>query len=227
MFARIFVEVIVKRTSPVARLFTFQQWKQRFTLYIIGDVHSGQLEEGGGIVDVLHQLIHFSLFTARQTHEQRCAERFFIHEPFVEPTMFAHIEPLVGGVDNQRIFKQVVLFQVFQYHTDVTVYRMDHAEVIMHVTLVFPLGKLLTGSFLFLEVFDDRIVVLIPRSLLVGVHPVVHGTSGSFQPFAFCADFILLVGHLQVVHLVHIFDDAHLLLGCSQASFILVVEIGR
>lgn len=108
-----------------------------------------------------------TLLATRQTHQQRGAEGFLIHEALVEPAMLAHVEALVGGVDDQRVIQQIVLLQIIEHDTDVPIHGMDHPKVIVHITLVFPLGQLLTRAFLRLEVLDDRIVIGVPSGFLV------------------------------------------------------------
>ena len=107
VFSRIFIEMIVKSFPPVFRMFTFQQRHKRYTLNIGRYLCSRQFEESRCIVNVLN---HFGDVTSavesfRQTHDKRCTHRFFVHETFVKPTVFAHIESLIGSVDYKCVIQ--------------------------------------------------------------------------------------------------------------------------
>ena len=109
---------------------------------------------------------------------------------------------------------------------------MDHAHVVVHVALVFPLGKLLAGKVLLLEFSDDGVVVGVPLSALRGRHAHVVGATPLFERLVGRVDLVLVVGHLErqrddgaVFQDVHILDDAHFLLLGRQAPLIVVVEI--
>ena len=43
------------------------------------------------------------MLATRHIDEQRRAERLFVHEPLVKPTMLAHVETLIGCVDDERV----------------------------------------------------------------------------------------------------------------------------
>ena len=139
--------------------------------------------------------------------------------------MLAHVESLVGGVDDQRVIQQIVLLQIIEHDTDVPIHGMDHPKVIVHITLVFPLSQLLTRAFLRLEVLDDRIVIGVPSGFLVRIHAVIKLTAVLLQIGVGGMDLVLLIGHFQVVYDIHILDDAHLLLRGGDAAGVIVVEV--
>ena len=107
MFRGIFVEMIVEGFPPVFRVFAFQQRNKGYTLNIGRYFCSRQFEEGRRIVDVLYHFgdVSPAVESFRQTHDKRCTHGFFIHETFIKPTVFAHVESLVGSVDNERVIK--------------------------------------------------------------------------------------------------------------------------
>lgn len=179
MLGGILVVMIVKGVTPVLRPLAFQQGKQGLALDVGWDGGSGQFQKSGGVINILHELRDITLLATRQTHQQRGAEGFLIHEALVEPAMLAHVEALVGGVDDQRVIQQIVLLQIIEHDTDVPIHGMDHPKVIVHITLVFPLGQLLTRAFLRLEVLDDRIVIGVPSGFLVRIHAVIKLTADS------------------------------------------------
>ena len=78
-------------------------------------------KKSGGVINILHELRDITLLATRQTHQQRGAEGFLIHEALVEPAMLAHVESLVGGVDDQRVIQQIVLLQIIEHDTDVPI----------------------------------------------------------------------------------------------------------
>ena len=57
------------------------------------------------MVDILDHFGDVAFNTAGKTNQHRCTERFFIHETFVEPAMFTHIESLVGSINDNSIFQ--------------------------------------------------------------------------------------------------------------------------
>ena len=100
---------------------------------------------------------------------------------------------------------------------------MDHAQIIVHVLLVFPFGQCLSCQLLFLKLLDDRIIMFVPGCFLSRSHPVIQATA-AFLKTGRRMDFIFLIRHLQVIDEIHILDNAHLLFGCGNTSFIFVIE---
>ena len=177
------------------------------------------------MVDVLHHRVNVAVPASGEIDEQRRAERLLIHEALVEPSVLAHVEPLVGGVDNHRVVEHVVVLEILDDAPHIAVDGVDHAHVVVHVALVFPLGKLLAGKVLLLEFSDDGVVVGVPLGALRGRHAHVVGATPLFERLVGRVDLVLVVGHLEVVDHVHILDDAHFLLLGRQAPLIVVVEI--
>ena len=103
---------------------------------------------------------------------------------------------------------------------------MDDTNIIVHILLVFPFSQRLAGKFLFLELFDDRVIMLVPGGFLFRSHPVVHITSGFFQS-RIGVDLVFFVCQFQVIHQIHVFNDTHFLLRSGNTAFIFVVESFR
>ena len=95
--------MIIKRVTPIARCFALQQRQQRAALDVARHFNTRQLEKSGSIVDVLHHITVHAMLATRHIDEQRRAERLFVHEPLVKPTMLAHVKPLIGRVDDERV----------------------------------------------------------------------------------------------------------------------------
>ncbi len=66
--------------------------------------------------------------------------------------------------------------------------------------------------------------MFVPHSFLFGVQGVIQIATVAFQP-GIGMYFILLVGHFQVIDQIHVFDNAHLLLGSRNTPLIFVIEV--
>ena len=94
----------------------------------------------------------------------------------------------------------------------------------MHILLIFPFRQGFTRQFILFESGNDRIIVLIPSSLLFRVQSIIHISARFFQS---CRgmDLILLIRHFQVIHQIHILYNTHFLLGCRNSTFIFIIEV--
>ena len=79
--------------------------------------------------------------------DERCVERFFVHKALIKPSVFAHIEALVGGVHHDGVVAKSVLFQIIEQSAHVVVNRTYHGSVVANVVLVFPLHQFLACEF--------------------------------------------------------------------------------
>ena len=140
--------------------------------------------------------------------------------------MLAHIEALVGRIDDECVVEQSFLAQIVDDPAHVAVYRVNHPHVVVHVTLVFPFGQCLARQARLFEPLDDRVVVAVPLRTLRRRHALVVGASHGLQLLV-GVDFVLMVGHFVVVDDIHILHDIHLLLGGGASSLVVVVEVGR
>ena len=215
--------MVIKRLPPIARFLTFQQRKHRFALNVIRDIYPRCFENCWRIVDILHHLLDVSLLTTWEIDHQWSAKRFFIHEPFVKPPMLAHVEPLVAGIYYHCVIEYSMITQIVYDTSYITVNRMNHTQIIVHIPLVFPFCQSMSCQFFIFELLDDRIIIFIPNSALFFVHVLIVGAS-PFLEHRTRVNLILMVGHFQVVDNIHILCDAHLLLLSSQTTFIVIVK---
>ena len=221
MLGGVLVEVVVECIAPLG-LLALEQGEERLTVHLFGHLYTCQFEECGAVVDVLYELCHVALLATGKAHEQGSAERLFVHEALVEPAVLTHVEALVRGVHDHRIVQQALLLEVVEHDTYVAVYRGDHAQVVAHVLLELPFGQFVACEVACLEVLDDGVVVAVPSSLHFGAQTLaIHLASPTFVG---TVELVLAVGHLQVIYDAHILGDAHLLLLCGEASFVVVVE---
>ena len=247
----VFVEMVVDGAAPglSGRSVPCNQVGEvGVALNVVRYRYSGNLEEGGGVVNVLHEGIHLPVVAAGQMGQQRGAEGFLVHEAFVEPAVLAHVEALVGGVDDEGVLPQAGLDEVVQDAADVAVYGADDAQVVLHVAAVFPFGQGPAGEAVGLELFDDGVVVGVPGGFLLRGHAArddgrpaiavlaawpaaslraaVHGPSVVFQA-RIGVYLTLLVGHLQVVDQIHVAVNLHFLGGCGGTAGVVIVEVVR
>ena len=176
-------------------------------MYILRNLYTCKLKECRSIVYVLHHACNVaSDLRTRQTSEQRCSERLFIHPTFVEPSMLAHVEALIRCVDNECIVHEPVLFKIVEYAAHIAVNRCDYTQIVAHILLIFPGIKFLTLKTRFLEFLDYHIVVCIPCQFLLGIHIVVYTTARSLK-VGTAVDGTILIGKFQVVYKIHILGD--------------------
>ena len=142
MFGGILVEVVVEALAPILGVFATEEREKRDALNVGGNGSAGKVEESGGVVNVLH---HFLDVAARfqplgQVHEQRGRKTLLVHEALVEPSVFAHIEALIGGVDDEGVVEQALGFEVVEQATDIVVEGFHHLGIVAHVALEFVFG---------------------------------------------------------------------------------------
>ena len=58
----------------------------------------------------------------RIADDERGMERLLVHESLVEPAVFAHIESLVGCIDDDGVVGEVVLVEIFQQSAHALIY---------------------------------------------------------------------------------------------------------
>jgi hypothetical protein len=105
------------------------------------DGYAGPIQKGRGKIEIQRQGVRHlaSLFGghARVADDQRHAERFFEMRPFAGQAAIAHVEAVVGGVDDDRVVRQSGLVQRLHQAADRGVDPADHAQVGAQVRLVF------------------------------------------------------------------------------------------
>ena len=79
---------------------------------------------------------------------------FFVHESFVKPSVLAHIESLVAGVDHQGVVRQAFFVQIVQYASYVVIQGFYHLGIVAHVALIFPFRQFFSLRLGFIEFLD-------------------------------------------------------------------------
>ena len=103
--AGVFVVVIVVGGAPVVGCVAFEDGDEAGSLHVVGDVGSGDVEKGLGKVEVGYDVAVYAagLDLSGPGDEQGCAVGLVIHEALVEPPVFAKVEALVAGVDEDGV----------------------------------------------------------------------------------------------------------------------------
>ena len=206
-------------------MFAAEQGQERLALYVGRNVGTGDVEERRGVVDVLH---HFPDFTAGleavgQAHDERRGIGLLVHEALVEPSVLAHVEALVGGVDHERGVEQTRLAEIVERAAHVVVEALEHLGVVAHVALVLELGEGFAAEVAPVEVGGERVVEIVVLGAAAAVEAAYHGqiVVGEARLAARCV-------HLRVVHDVHVpvVGYLHLLFGGGLAAGVVVVEGG-
>ena len=106
----------------------------------------------------------------RPAHHHRHAEGLFVHEAFVEPSMLAQIEALVGGVDNYCVLVQSGTFQVVQNLSYTFVHACHNTHIVLQIALVFPLCHFFERTLLRVELIITVAVRIKEAAALVRLH---------------------------------------------------------
>ena len=75
--------------------------------------------------------------------------------------MFAHIEPLVGGVNHEGVVEQSLFFQVIEQATDVVIEGFDHFRIVAHVALELKLRQGAPTEIALFEIETERVVEMV------------------------------------------------------------------
>ena len=139
--------------------------------------------------------------------------------------MLAHVEALIRCVDDDRVLHKSVLLKVVDKTPHLVVHRAYAAQVVAHVSLVFPLRQLPAREVGLDEGFVLGSVGCLPCLLLFGCQarcggaPVAVGLGNVRRT-------ILKLRDLEVVDKLHILLDAHLLvMGRRAALGVVVIEV--
>ena len=136
----------VKRGAPVGRRFAAQQRHERAALHRVRHGQPGEAEEGGREVDVADELRgHMAGLDAGAARDQRRAQARLIREAFVVKAEVAEIPAVVRGVDDDGVLREARLVEVVEHTAHAVVHALHAGEVVLHVTLVFPLREFLAG----------------------------------------------------------------------------------
>ncbi len=111
MLGRIFMEMIVQTVAPFIRMLPFQQREHGNALHVRRHLNAGKIKKRRCIVDILHHLsnVTLGLIPLGKHHDKRRAHGFFIHEPFVKPSVLSHVKALIGSIYNKGIVEQTII----------------------------------------------------------------------------------------------------------------------
>ena len=134
--------MIVGSFTPVGGSFAFilQYGFHGSSLNIRWNFHSGKVKESRSEVHIHTDCVTcaagFNGFGV--TDDERHTLAFLIHEAFIEPTVLAEEESLVGSVDNDCIIQLANLFKIVQKAADIFVYRQYGSQIVAHILLILP-----------------------------------------------------------------------------------------
>ena len=153
--------------------------------------------------------------------------------------MLAHVEALVGGIDDDGVVHQPLLLEVGDEASHLVVDRLDATDVVLDVALVFPPDEVVAFQPLSQHLLVIGLVGGHPGLALLGRHPVDRGVPSAQLPLVLVGVGRLQLVHLQVVDHRHVVVDAHLLRtgrvapgrvvvveGLRHREFHILVEVG-
>ena len=127
--------------------------------------------------------------------------------------MFAKVEPLVGGVDDDGVVGEAAGFEFVENDADAFVHRANRAEVVFDVALVFPLRDFFVVELACFHFGEEglifRFVGCVPSFLLFLGHATVFAIGQSASEVLGIKIFAV---KFHVVSPIHVFGDGHLLL---------------
>src|SRR3712207_9021457 len=82
--------------------------------------------------------------------------------------MFSHVKALIGGVNDERVFKETILPKVIDDPSHIAIDRMNHPHVVVHIALVFPFGQCFSRQSGLLELANNGLVMAVPLIPLRG-----------------------------------------------------------
>ena len=155
---------------------------------------------------------------ARIADEERCVHAFLVHETLVEPSVLAHVEPLVGGIDNNGVLGKAVTVEVVEDFAYALVNRVNDRQIVAQIGLVLPFHQCPSCELVLLELVIALAEIGFIGSFLLCIHPSVFGNGSGIvdrsRPNAV---------NLEVEHKLHVFTDFHFLCVGSRASCGIVV----
>ena len=216
----IFVVMVVQAVAPVRRRLALENGQEGAALHLGRRGKSGHRKEGRGVVDVLdhRREARPGLHHAGPADDERHAERFLVHPALVVPAVFAHVEPLVGAVDDDGVLRQPVFIQILQDAPDAVVHRLDAPQVVLQIALVLPAYEVLSLRPGLAEHVVGRNIGRIPRLALGRGHALVFALElrrrGGRQ---WRSDFEIRTG-------IHMPADFHFLFGGGGGAAGIVIE---
>ena len=217
------VVVVVVVEGLAQALLSLEQRAQRVARHLLRLLHTGIVEEGGRIVDILHHRRADGSCgnVAWIAHDEWRAQALLIHESLVEPAMFAQVEALVGGIDDDGVLSQAVFVEVAQQATYVLVDAMDDGEVVAQVCLVFPLHQRPAGEAVALEAVVAVAEVLFVGLALIGIQSTIF-SNGPAEAVDRASQRV----YFQVEGQFHVLVNRHLLRVGGRATCCIIVPHG-
>ena len=225
MLGGILVEVVVDGIAPLADgLLSLEQRNEALALNVRRYLHTSHFQEGGSIVDVLHHVgnLATTLITIGKAHQQGGGKTLLVHETLVEPSVLAHIETLVGGIDNECVLQHTILTKICHETTYVVVQSACHLGIVAHIALILPLHQVLALKVLTLEIARKTIVESPVLLLQLGFEALDIVDIGSGE--ACLVAWEICLGVVGQVHVV-IGGNCHFLLLGGNTTLVGVPEV--
>src|SRR5262249_51289205 len=104
--AGVFVVVVIEALAPVGWDLPLEQWHEAAALHLLWHRYARSFEKSWRQVEVADDVAVLAptLLHPRPAHQKRRAERLLEDPPLVEPPVFAEVEPLIGGINHERVF---------------------------------------------------------------------------------------------------------------------------
>ena len=98
----------------------------------------GDLNQGRRQVNVLDELAYSGLWfnDSGPSHEKRGLEALFVHPTFFGPAVFACKKPLIGTVNDQRIFRQTGFIEEGKDASDLIIESINASDIVLDEPLV-------------------------------------------------------------------------------------------
>ena len=141
----ILVIVVVKTLAPVGRILTEKERHKAPPLHIEGLVQAGDINKCLCDIQKRNDLVAFGVGfdDSGPARDEGSFQRFLQDPALVEPAVFPEKEPLIAGEDDEGVVGQPLVVEILEQLPDALVHGQDAAEIIVHVTLVFPSHEIL------------------------------------------------------------------------------------
>ena len=132
-------QVLAVEVRPPVSGRALQQRRQAPALHRLGDLAPGQVDDGGGDVDVEHHTGRPGpppgLVQAGIGHDQRHPDRVLIQQPAVAEAPLAEEHAVVAGEDDDGVVGRAEVVQLLHHPAQHHVDAADHPVVALHVGL--------------------------------------------------------------------------------------------
>lgn len=140
--------------------------------------------------------------------------------------MLAHVEALVGGVDDDCVVGESVAVEIVEHTSDAFVYACDDRHIVAYVDLIFPIIEVFATEVSFEQFAVAREVITSPRRALFGSHSIYLAHESVVRVLAVLIVHVEHLRHLEILLPPHILSDAHLLRAGSRPTCGIVVVEG-